>query len=119
VRPGLLASVVATLRGSGEGFAVALVLGAAPGPSAGDLAELLRAVEVLLGLLPRRGRPPGITDWSEGRFRARLAEAYAAAAAHARRGRRPAQVDVAIELGIPLPTFRSYLRRWRIGWPPP
>lgn len=85
-------------------------------PSAAPLAVRLERWynEHLLGRVVR-GRPPGITTYTEDEFK----EAYLEAYRELRRSfRSPRQDQVAERLGISEATLRNYLRRWGLPWPP-
>ena len=71
--------------------------------------KLLREIE-------RRGRPQGSTAIPEDVFETKYVEAYTKVME--RSGDRPRQVDVANELGIDERTFRNYLKRIDLAWPP-
>jgi hypothetical protein len=62
-----------------------------------------------------RGRPPGITTYTESQFKERYFEAYRELR---RTFRSPSQEQVASKLFISLATLRNYLKRWGLPWPP-
>jgi len=81
----------------------------------GQFGQLMEGVQ-LLRSFTRRGRPKGSTGISEEEFRARLPLAYYDWIDQM--GYRPTQGELATEFSIPERTFRRYLTRYALAWPP-
>lgn len=104
---------------AGEGYAlpasaptagVAWVANAAGAPGPREALALLGKIDRHRS--KRRGRTKGSTYWSEARLRAAIPGACDALVLRNRR--RPTQLEVGAELGIPASTFDRYLTAFRL-----